>query len=67
MWSVGPDESQSGIKISLRNINNFIYADDIPIVAGSELKSFLLRVKQESEKASLKLDLATMADGMEIP
>ena len=67
MWSVGLNESQPRIKISLRNINNFRYADDIPIVAGSELKSFLLRVKQESEKASLKLELATMADGIESP
>ena len=61
------DESQAGIKISWRNINNLRYVDDITLVAGSELKSLLLRVKQESEKASLKLDIATMEDDMEIP
>ena len=55
------------MKISWRNINNLRYVDDITLVAGSELKSLLLRVKQESEKASLKLDIATMEDDMEIP
>ena len=67
MWNVGLDESQPGIKISWRNINNLRYADDITLVVGSELKSLLLRVNQESEKASLKLDTANMEDGMVIP
>ena len=44
-----------GIKIAGRNINNLRYADDTTIIAGSELKTLLLRVKEESEKASLKL------------
>ena len=61
------DDPQAGIKIAGRNINNLRYVDDITLVAGSELKSLLLRVKQESEKASLKLDIATMEDDMEIP
>ena len=60
MQNAGLDDSQAGIKIAGTNINNLRYADDITLVAGSELKSLLLRVKQESEKASLKLDTATM-------
>ena len=67
MWNVRLDESQPRIKISWRNINNLRYADDITLVAGSELKSLLLRVNQESEKASLKLDTANTEDGMVIP
>ena len=51
------DESQAGIKIARRNINNLRYADDTTLMAESEeeLKSFLMRVKEESEKAYLKL------------
>ena len=51
------DEAQAGIKISGRNINNFRYADDITFMAESEeeLKSLLKKVKEESEKFSLKL------------
>ena len=45
------------IKLAERNINNLRYADDTTIMAGSELKSLLLRVKEESEKASLKLNI----------
>ena len=50
------DESQAGIKISERNINNFRYADDITLMEKSkeELKSLLMKVKGESEKVSLK-------------
>ena len=50
------DEAQAGIKISRRNINNFRYADDITLMAESEeeLKSFLMKVKEESEKPDLK-------------
>ena len=53
------DESQAGIKISGRNINNLRYADDITLMAESEeeLKSFLMKVKEESEKADLKLNI----------
>ena len=51
------DESQAGIKISVRNTNNLRYADDATLMAESEeeLKSFLMKVKEESEKAGLKL------------
>ena len=53
------DEAQTGIKIPGRNINNLRYADDITLVAEIEekLKSFLMKVKEESEKASLKLNI----------
>ena len=53
------DESQAGIKIAERNINNLRYADDTSLMAESkeELKSLLLRVKEENEKASLKLNI----------
>ena len=51
------DEAQSGIKISGRNINNLRYADDTTIMAESEeLKSLLMKVKEESEKVGLKLN-----------
>ena len=53
------DESQAGIKISGRNNNNLRYADDITLMVESkkELKSFLMRVKKESEKGALKLNI----------
>ena len=53
------DETPAGIKIARRNINNFRYADDTTIVAESEkeLKSLLLKVKEESEKVVLKLNV----------
>ena len=53
------DEAQLGIKIAGRNINNLRYADDTTFMAGSkeELKSFLMKVKEESEKARLKLNI----------
>ena len=54
MWTAGLDEAQAGIKIAGRNINNVRYADDIPLVAESEeeLKSLLMKMKEESEKLS---------------
>ena len=54
----GLDESQAGIKTAGRNINNFRYADDTTLMAESEeeLKSLLMKVKEESEKVGLKLD-----------
>ena len=57
--SSGLDEAQAGIKITRRNINNLRYADNTPLMAGSkeELKSFLMSVKEESEKAGLKLSI----------
>ena len=57
MWNAGLDEAQAGIKIARRNINNLTYADDTSLMAESkeELKTFLMKVKEESEKAGLKL------------
>ena len=59
MWNAGLDEAQAGIKIARRNINNLIYADDTTLMAESdeELKSLLMKVKEESEKAGLKLNI----------
>ena len=59
MWSAGLDEAQAGIKIARRNINNLRYADDTTLMAESEeeLKSLLMKVKEESEKAGLKLNI----------
>ena len=56
MRNAGLDEGQPGIKIARRNINNLRYADDTTLVAESEeeLNSFLIKVKEESEKAGLK-------------
>ena len=53
------DELQAGIKISRRNINSFIYVDDITLMAESkeELKSLLMKVNEESEKAGIKLNI----------
>ena len=58
MWNAGLDEAQAGIKISRRNIINLRYADNITLMAESEkeLKSFLMKVKEESEEAGLKLN-----------
>ena len=59
MWNVGLDESQAEIKIAGRNISNLRYIDDSTLMAESkeELKSFLMKVKEESEKAGLKLNV----------
>ena len=59
MRNAGLDEAQAGIKIAKRNINNLRYADDITLMAESkeELKSLLMKVKEESEKADLKLNI----------
>ena len=58
MRNTGLDEAQAGIKISRRNINNLRYADDSTLMAESgELKSLLMKVKEESEKAGLKLNI----------
>ena len=59
MWNARLDEAQVGIKIAGRNINILIYADDTALMAESEeeLKSLLMRVKEESEKADLKLNI----------
>ena len=62
MWNAGLDEAQAGIRIAGRNINNRRYADDTTLVAESEeeLKSLLMKVKQESEKVGLKLNIQKM-------
>ena len=59
MQNAGLDEAQSGIKISGRNINNLKYEDDTTFMAENEeeLKSLLMKVKEESEKVSLKLNV----------
>ena len=58
-WNAGLDETQAGIKIAGRNINNLRYADDTTLMAESEeeLKSLLMKVKEESEKVGLKLNI----------
>ena len=59
MRNAGLDETQAWIKIARRNSNNLRYADDTTLMAGSkeELKCFLMKVKEESEKAGLKLNI----------
>ena len=59
MWKPGLDEAQAGIKIARRNIYNLIYTDDTTPMAESkeELKSLLMKVKRESEKVGLKLNI----------
>ena len=62
MWNIGLEEAQTRIKIAGRNINNFRNADDTTLMAESEeeLKSLLLKVKEESEKVGLKLNIQKM-------
>ena len=59
VWIAGLDESQPGIKIARRNVNSFRYADDTTLMTESEkeLKSLLMNVKEENEKAGLKLNI----------
>ena len=59
MRNAGLDETQAGMKIAVRNINNLRYADDITLMAESkeELKSLLMKVKEESENVDLKLSI----------
>ena len=58
MRNAGLDEAQAGIKIARRNINNLRYADDTTLMAeNEELKSLLMKVKEESEKVGLKLNI----------
>ena len=69
MWNAGLEESQAGIKIAGRNINNLRYADDTTLVPESEeeLNSLLLKVKEESEITGLKLNIQKtkiMASGL---
>ena len=68
MPNAGLDKAQAGIKISGRNINNLRYADDITLMAKSEeLKSLLMKVKEESEKAGLKLNIQKMKIMASVP
>ena len=62
MQNAGLDEAQAGIKIAGRNVNNLTYADDTTLMAESkeELKSLWVKVKEESEKAGLKLSIQKM-------
>ena len=59
MWNARLDEAQTGIKIAGRNVNNFKYSDDTTLMAESEeeLKSLLMKVKEESENVGLKLNI----------
>ena len=59
MQNAGLDEAQAGIRIAGRNVNNLRYADDTTLMAGSkeDLKSLLMKVKEDSEKAVLKLNI----------
>ena len=59
MWNARLDTAQAGIKIAKRNVNNFRYADDSTLMAEreEELKSLLMKVKEESEKVGLKLNI----------
>ena len=61
MWNARLDEAQPGIKIARRNVNNLRYADDTTLMAESEeeLKSLLMKVKEESGKVGLKLNIQT--------
>ena len=64
MRNAGLEEAQAGIKIAGKNINNLKYADDTTLIANSkeELKSLLMKVKEESEKAGLKLNIQKNKD-----
>ena len=61
MWSARLDEAQAGFRLAGRNVNNLRYADDTTLMAESEeLKSFLMKVKEETEKVGLKLNIQKM-------
>ena len=63
MLNSGLDETQAGIKIAGRNVNNLRYADDTTLMAESEeLKSLLMRVKEQSEKVGLKLNILVLGN-----
>ena len=69
MRNAGLDEAQAGIKIARRNINNLRYADDTTLMAESEeeLKSLLMKVKEESEKAGLKFNVQKLKSWHPVP
>ena len=69
MRNAGLDEAQAGIKIAARNINKLRYADDTNLMAEKEeeLKSFLMKVKEESEKSGLKLNIQKLKSRHPVP
>ena len=69
MQNAGMDKTEAGIKISGRNINNLRYADDTTLMAESEeeLKNLLMKVKEESEKAGLKLNIQKRRSWQPVP
>ena len=69
MRNAGLDEAQAGIKLARRNINNLRYADETTLMAESEeeLKSLLMKVKEESEKAGLKLNIQKLRSWHPVP
>ena len=69
MWNTRLDEAQAGIKIAARNINKLRYADDTNLMAEKEeeLKSFLMKVKEESEKSGLKLNIQKLKSRHPVP
>ena len=68
MRSAGLDDAQAGIKIARRNINNLRYADDNTLMAESEeLKSLLMKVKEESEKVGLKINIQKLRSWHLVP
>ena len=69
MWNTELDEAQAGIKIAGRNINNLRYADDTTLMAENEeeLKSLLMKVKEETEKAGLKLNIQKRTSWFPVP
>ena len=69
MWNAGLDEAQAGIKIAGRNITNLRYAGDTTLMAESEeeLKTLLMKVKEESEKADLKLNIQKLRSWHLVP
>ena len=66
MWNAELDEAQAGIKTGRRNIKNFRYADNITLMA-EELKSLLMKVKEESEKVGLKLNIQKLRSWHLVP
>ena len=69
MWNAGLHKAQAGIKIAGRNTNNLRYADDTTLMAESkeELKNLLMKVKEESEKVGLKLNIQKLRSGHLVP
>ena len=69
MRNAGLEEAQAGIKIARRNINHFRYADDTTLMGGSEeeLKSLLMKVKEESEKVGIKINIQKLRSWHLVP